>query len=276
MTYQQYKIDYDSKFKEILEQSYIDPHKEVERPPIALSKGTTGGTFNDPISICTYGNFSFIQAPPKTRKTFLVSLFASVYLADKNKYGLDIQGHSGGRKLIHYDTEQGEYHAQKVFNRIANMSEGKGEYLSYGLRRYSPKERLAFIDWHLSQEDNVGLVIIDGVADLVNDVNDLESSSEAVQHIMRWTQDYNIHIITVIHSNWNSTKPTGHLGSFLEKKTETQIALSLTEDEKATIVNCKRSRGISFDDFAFSIEDNKPFVLENLPDNISGEAYVNL
>jgi hypothetical protein len=276
MTYQQYKIDYDSEFKEILEQSYIDPHKEVERPPMAISKGFVGGPFNDPIPICTYGNFSFIQAPPKTRKTFLVSLFASSFLASKTDYGLDIQGHSGNRKLIHYDTEQGEYHAQKVFNRVATMSDNKGNYMSYGLRRYSPKERLSFIDWHLSQEDNVGFVVIDGIADLVNDVNDLEASSEAVQHLMRWTQDYNIHIMTVIHSNHNSSKPTGHLGSFLEKKTETQISLSLTEDEKSTVVKCKRSRGVSFDDFGFIIENNKPQVLEHLPDDVLGEAYVNL
>lgn len=276
MKYQQYKIDYDNKFKEILQQAYIDPNKEVERPPMAISKGDTGGVFKDPIPICTYGNFSFIQAPPKTRKTFLVSLFASSFLASETKYGLDIKGYSNGKKLIHYDTEQGEYHAQKVFNRVVNMSSDKGTYLSYGLRRYSPKERLSFIDWHLSQEENIGLVIVDGIADLVNDVNDLEASSEAVQSLMRWTQDYGIHIITVIHSNYNSSKPTGHLGSFLEKKAETQISLSLTEDEKSTIVKCKRSRGISFDTFAFNIEENKPQVLEHLPDEILGEAYVNL
>ena len=43
---------------------------------------------------------------------------------------------------------------------------------------------------------------------------------------MKWTQDYNIHIITVIHS----IGTYGHLGSFLEKKTETQITVTPTED----------------------------------------------
>jgi hypothetical protein len=35
---------------------------------------------------------------------------------------------------------------------------------------------------------------------------------------MKWTQDLNIHIITVIHSNFNSDKATGHLGFFYGKE----------------------------------------------------------
>ena len=37
---------------------------------------------------------------------------------------------------------------------------------------------------------------------------------------MEWSQKFNCHIITVIHSNFGSDKPTGHLGSALEKKRE--------------------------------------------------------
>ena len=40
---------------------------------------------------------------------------------------------------------------------------------------------------------------------------------------MAWSTVYDCHIVTVIHSNFGSDKPTGHLGSFLEKKAETQI-----------------------------------------------------
>jgi hypothetical protein len=53
---------------------------------------------------------------------------------------------------------------------------------------------------------------------LVSDVNNLEESNACVQKLMEWSAIYNCHIITVIHSNYGSSKPTGHLGSFLEKK----------------------------------------------------------
>ena len=203
---------------------------------------------------------------------------ASVYLSDKNEFGKDILGKREDRKLIHYDTEQGEFHAQKTFNRIVKMAETDENYLPFALRKYSAKERLEFINWHLYKEENIGLVIIDGIADLINDVNDIEASSDLVQYLMKWTQELNIHIMTVIHSNWNSDKPTGHLGSFLEKKTETQIALKNdSEDDSLVLVKCKRSRGYSFNDFAFRINsDNYPEVVGDLPSLINGDPFINI
>ena len=56
-------------------------------------------------------------------------------------------------------------------------------------------------------------------------VNNIEESNKVVQKIMEWTAKYKCHMVLVIHSNFGSDKPTGHLGSFLEKKTETQIQL---------------------------------------------------
>ena len=81
--------------------------------------------------------------------------------------------------------------------------------------------------------------------------------------------------MTAIHSNWNSEKPTGHLGSFMEKKAETQISLELTEDSSIAVAKCKRSRGYSFDDFAFKVDDSGiPFVLESIPDQIDKDKYL--
>ena len=109
-------------------------------------------------------------------------------------------------------------------------------------------------------------MIIDGVADLVSDVNDIKESNDIVQKIMYWTEKYNIHIVCVIHSNHNSEKPTGHLGSSLEKKTETQIKLQLNEDDENIVqVHCKRSRSIPFEDFSFEVcRDGYPRIIDKI------------
>lgn len=274
MTLNQLDHSDSEKFKRILEESYMDPTKEVGYPPVAISMGYSGPNDEFPICLGTYGNFSFIQAPPKSRKTFLVSLLTSAYLADETEYTKGLKGHSDGRKVIHYDTEQGEFHAQRVFKRIHTMSEGKGSYSPYSLREYSFQDRLEFIDWHLYNVNNLGLVVIDGIADLIPDVNDINMSNELVQYLMRWTKELQIHIITVIHSNYNSTKPTGHLGSFLEKKTETQISLQV--DEGMTIVKCMRSRGQPFETFQFDIRNSKPIILGPIDDNVAGQNFINL
>lgn len=260
----------------IAEECTIDTATVMEYPPTALSLGektiqSKGGDITMPIPIGTYGNFSFVQAPPKSKKTFFVSLLASVYLSGGNNFGGKIKGHRDGRCLMHFDTEQGHWHSQRVFKRVQDMSNTKevGCYHTYALRTIGYKERLQFIEYCLEQNKGKnGLVIIDGIADLVSDVNNLEESNLCVQKIMQLSAKYNCHIVTVIHSNYGSDKPTGHLGSFLEKKTETQIQLEVNTVNKEWItVSCKRSRGYAFETFSFSINEfGLPFVVGEIYD----------
>ena len=260
----------------IAEECAIDTNDVMEYPPTALSLGektiqAKGGDITMPIPIGTYGNFSFVQAPPKSKKTFFVSLLASVYLSGGNNFGGKLKGHRDGRCLMHFDTEQGHWHAQRVFKRVQDMSNTKevGCYHTYALRTIGYKERLQFIEHCLEQNKGKnGLVIIDGIADLVSDVNNLEESNLCVQKIMQLSAKYDCHIVTVIHSNYGSDKPTGHLGSFLEKKTENQIQLEINTVNKEWItVSCKRSRGYAFETFSFSINEfGLPFVVGEIYD----------
>jgi len=248
------------KFKELLGRCNIDRKEEIKYPPIALSMGTKtlntkNGKIELPTPIGTYGNFSFVSAKPKTHKTFFISLLASVYLSGKNRFGSSIIGHRENHSVIHFDTEQGNYHAQKVFKRVVDMSEvaNKENYHTLALRTLNYRLRIDFIEQYLKNTENVGLVIVDGIADLCSDVNNIIEANEVVQKMMEWSAIHNCHIISVIHSNWDTDKPTGHLGSFMEKKTETHIQL---EHNKNSIkVKCKRSRGFPFESFDFRINE---------------------
>ena len=248
----------------IEEDCTINAKEKIEYPPVAISYGenlikTSNGDMLLPIPIGTYGNFSFVQAPPKTKKTFFVSLMTSIYLGTKNNFGGNIQGHRGDKNVIHIDTEQGKWHAQRVFKRILDMNDSDYSefYHTFGLRALGHKTRIEFIEYCLEHKvNNTGLLIIDGIADLVSDVNNIEESNACVQKIMEWSAKYNIHIMCVIHSNFGSDKPTGHLGSFLEKKTETQIQLEAnTVNKEWVTVKCRRSRGYSFETFSFKVNE---------------------
>jgi len=268
--------------EQIEKDCFVDTTEIISYPPVALSLGehtinTKTGLKTYPIPIGTYGNFSFVQAPPKTKKTFFISLLASVYLSGKNRFGGDIQGHKEDRCLIHFDTEQGKWHSQRVFKRVLDMNDGKdvGCYHTFGLRTVGYKTRLGFIEYYLKykiEKGKVGLVVIDGIADLVSDVNNLEESNKVVQKIMEWSAKFDCHIITVIHSNFGSSKPTGHLGSLLEKKCESQIELELnTVHTEQVTVKCKRSRGYSFETFSFKVNDvGLPEVVGNVYDHLEG------
>lgn len=248
--------------QEQLERCYISPNKKLDHPPIALSYGTHSyktkeGEVTYDTAIGTYGNFSFIQAAPKTKKTFLVTLLSAAYIGGADKFTGRLKGHRDGRCILHFDTEQGAFHAQRVFSRTLDMCGVEDEcYRTYGLRALSHKERLNVIRVGIEDTPNVGLVIIDGLADLVSDVNNIEECNAVVQEIMTLTQAFNIHIVTVIHTNFGSNKPTGHLGSAMEKKAETQIQLEKDgTDSNIIMVKCRSSRGKSFDDFSFYVNE---------------------
>ena len=265
----------------IEEECVIDINKKIEHPPVAISFKTKETTTKDgvksfPVPIGTYGNFSFVQAPPKSMKTFFVSLLGSAFCNPKGKYTRGMDSFRDNKHFVHFDTEQGEWHAQRVFKRIQWMNKGIGLdfYHTFALRKISYRSRIDFIEYYLDcmreEGKEIGLVVIDGVADLVSDANNLEESSAIVQKIMAWTTIYNCHIVTVIHSNNGSDKPTGHLGSFLEKKAETQIQLSRDENKLGAItVSCKRSRNTPFEQFDFKLDE------QGLPKVINTDDLVN-
>jgi len=62
------------------EDCFINPLEKIEHPKPAISFGfksyeTKDGKIEYPTPIGTYGNFSFIQAPPKSKKTFFCFVF---------------------------------------------------------------------------------------------------------------------------------------------------------------------------------------------------------
>ncbi len=258
---------------------FVNTKETIEYPPVALSygekllKAKTGDSLL-PIPIGTYGNLSVVSAPPKTKKTFFISLLASVYLSGSNIYGGKIKGHRSNGHLIHIDTEQGLWHCQKVFKRVYDMNSNINPdiYHTFGLRTVSFKQRIQFIEYYLSQKiKEPSLVIIDGIADLVSDVNNLQESNDCVQKLMEWTANYNCHIINVIHNNFGSSKMTGHLGSLLEKKCETHIELEAnTVNKEWVTVHCKRSRGFAFETFSFKVNElGMPSVVNNFYDPLN-------
>lgn len=244
--------------------SLVDLTKRPERPETVISIGTynwNGKIYDNPVM--TAGEMSAISAPSKSYKTYFVTHLASAFIKSSNcEYLNMIKGHrQQNDALICNDTEQGKYNAWWTFYRVKQMS-GLDDipfFYPFKLRHLSPKKRVTFID-NIIKSDITGykpkLIFIDGVADLIEDTNDLVMSNEISEKIMTWTDVYNCHVCVVIHNAFNTVKPTGHLGSAIIKKAESVINLKPEIDEngkKTGIVNVNHqySRKAPFEDFKF-------------------------
>lgn len=256
-------------FKELHDTHFIDIDEVLKPQPVAISIGQTMYKGNYyPIAYGSYGDFSCIVGASKSKKTFLKSLLTACYIGgNANNFASEIRGHDTKDKfVIDIDTEQSEFHSQRVFRRVAEMvGINPSFYKPFSLRKLSANERLDFINWIFTESEykgNIGLVCIDGVADLVNDVNDLEASNKVAQKLLEWSAKENCHIITVLHRNFQSKKPTGHLGSAVLKKAETVVFVEKEDD--FTIVNPEYTRNQPFENFMYGVDENwLPYVVED-------------
>ena len=251
------------------EDASIDVEEVIKYPPVAISCGiyqdrNFDGSYTEyPVPIGTDGNFSFVQAFPKVGKSFFMSLLVSAYQSGSNGYTGKIKGHRRGRKIIHFDTEQGRFHVSKLARRplVMNKLQNDKDYHIYAMREFGWKSKIDFIEHILFdkfENEEIGLVIIDGCADLCSDVNNMEQANNVAEKLLQWSGKLNAHITTIIHQNFGSDKPSGNLGSALEKKAESQIKLEKNNANKGWItVECKRSRNRPFETFSFQVNQNE-------------------
>lgn len=248
-------------FKKILKDSLIDPAEEIKQQPIALSIGESNYKgINYPIPFGSYGDFSCIVGASKSRKTFFKSMIEAAYIGGKsNVFNPSIKGFNNENKFVlSFDTEQSHYHAQRVQRRVLELIGSNCDYYkTFGLRSYTPLERLQFIDWIVYESDyknNIGLMSIDGYVDLVTDFNSLEQASGLTEKLLKWTADGKMHCTGILHKNFGTAKPVGHVGSSVLKKAETVVFVEKEDDN--TIVKCEYSRNQSFKNIKFYVDDN--------------------
>lgn len=242
----------------------IRPDEDILPPPVCLSIQQQGGTS----TFGTLGNFSVLIGKAKSRKTFATS----VALAAALKRDVILNRVAGSfdedkQTVLYFDTEQGRYHVHRVVKRICRLANQPAppNLLAYSLRSLPTEQRLGFIQWHIYNTQNVGLVVIDGIRDTVQDINDNAEATERVGDLLRWTEQRNIHILTVIHMNKGNDQIRGTIGTELQNKAETVVSVVVDPANKdVSIVTAELCRDKGFEPFAFSInEQGIPFIVED-------------
>ena len=220
-------------------------------------------------TIATFGNFSASTGKAKSKKTFNISAMVAAAITNSTVLNYRACLPEGKRNILYFDTEQSKFHCHTVLERIYKLSglslqEDDPRLMFWGLREYTPKLRIAVIDYALRKYDEVGLVIIDGLRDLMYDINNGKEATDVMTVLMAWTSVYELHIHTVLHLNKNDNNPRGHIGTELENKAETVLIISKnTMNNSVSEVKPMHMRDKEFTTFAFHIDDNKLPVLDS-------------
>jgi hypothetical protein len=216
----------------------------------------------------TLGNFSLVKGKAKSKKSFFINMAIAAAVGKgllQNKLRSPLK--DDFNQVLYFDTEQSKYHVQKAVKRICSQIgvEIPSNLNTYGLRKSRPSERLKLVEYAIENTPNLGFVVIDGIRDLVTSINDEAEASNIASKLLKWTEEFNIHIIVVLHENPGSDKARGHIGTELTNKAETVIALEVDKsDDNISTVTAGFCRNKSFKPFAFEItDDGLPKIIED-------------
>lgn len=247
--------------KNVLLQKYrIDPTVEIMEPPVYCK-------IDDKPSM-TAGNFSLINGKAKSGKTFLLGAMVGSMTNNSAQLRI-IQGclPSDKNVILYFDTEQSTFHAARTIKRICKLIDNPDpcNLIAYGLRPLTPSERLTAIEDAISSTENLGAVAIDGIRDLLTmGINDEAEATSLTSKFLKWTSDFDIHIILLLHQNKTDLNARGHIGTEILNKAETVLSVCKEAKTNTFVVSCEYSRDIAFDDFGFIIDNG-----EILPSNLS-------
>ena len=229
----------------------------------------------DPIPLITRNGRMFLSRnnlctivgrPKAGKSTLLTAIVATAYT------GCDCLGFSsdGHFKTLWIDTEQAPDDSARMWRgvyRLAGVPVQNDDALVFLRLLETPiNERLKCME-AVIRETRPDLVIVDGVADMMKNTNDIEESQALVTAIRQINTRYSCGIVLILHVNWRDEKARGHLGTVLQHKSETVALLEHTAGMDSPVkVIPQLTRKAPFSDFTFEIdtETGKP-VLSDVP-----------
>lgn len=212
-------------------------------------------------TIGTLGNFSASTGKAKSKKTFNISAIVAAALTNDEVLHYSACLPPDKRKILYVDTEQSRYHCHKVMERILRLAglptdQDRDDFVFIVLREQTPDMRKRIIEYMLENMPDVGLLIIDGIRDLMYDINSPSESTDLINLLMRWSSGYNLHIHTVLHLNKGDDNTRGHIGTELNNKAETIMQIEADKDDKSiSVVEALHIRDREFESFAFRINN---------------------
>jgi len=241
-------------YKTLLSNCRISVNDIISAPPICIEIIVDGV----PHTFGTLGNFSLLIGKAKAGKTFALSLILAASLINGTPFQKVLRTNFPDNKktILYFDTEQSGYHVHNALKRICSLSDVRlpDNLIVYSLRGHTPAERLAMIEFAIYDDENIGMVVIDGIRDLITAINDEEQASMITSKLLKWTGALNIHIITVLHQNKSDQNARGHLGTELTNKSETVVSVSKAENKNVSVISAEFCRDKDFEPIAFSID----------------------
>lgn len=209
-----------------------------------------------------------VVGPQKSSKTSIVAAITASAIGNRScplvSFDMDIEG----KNAVYFDTEQSAFfykRTQEMIYRMAGLYQNTDKYQAYHLRRLPAAQRLKGIDLELRGRKDLGLIVIDGLVDLLENFNSEVESARVMESLLRWSDETGAMILTVLHLTKADGFIRGHLGTALQNKYDAGIQVNKDGEESIFRVRCRDSRFMPFPPFEFTKDEHGYPVFEGGP-----------
>ena len=189
----------------------IDLRKEYPDIKFLLKLGNVG--------CCPAGEIVAFKGKAKNGKTKEEQIWQTAFLKG------DCMGFKAVQKdlrLLHCDTEQSVLSTAKLVRQVHrsvgwSTHENHPNYMALNLRADSTESRPKIIEQAI-KEYQPDVVFIDGIKDLLFDINNQTEATNLINFLLRLTKEYGCTLVCVLHENKADQNLRGSIGSELLNK----------------------------------------------------------
>jgi len=184
-------------------------------------------------NIGSLGNFILLTGRPKSGKSKYISGKAASALTGKEVFGMQIKLPNEKNRVAHWDTEQNkyDYHAMiKLIQKLAGLDEVPKHFNSFHCRRDNAATIIAMVEYYLKCYPDTGVIILDGLLDMIDRFNDEGQSKMLVNFLKRITDEHNVLVIGVLHRSVTNDKSLGHVGSIADRAAQSVLIVEKNKE----------------------------------------------
>ena len=244
-----------NEFNELKKDFVIDRNIEYPDPDYLIEIGG--------VPTMPKGNLVALSAKWKNGKTFFCDILTAIFLGS-DQFAACHSRQAQGRVLF-FDTEQAKSDTARIGKIIEAMTpqERHKDFEVFCLREAgtgTDEDQSATISRfglikRAIMHDHPDLVIIDGIADLIYNYNDVIESQDIVNELAAIANHYNCCIVVVMHQNKGSHDKNmkGHLGTMLYQKCSD--VFNVEKCGSVFVASHAVSRHRQCDDIAFKLDE---------------------
>lgn len=201
-------------------------------------------------NIGTLQNFVTITGMQKSGKTTFMSAMIAAGLTNTEQLGMRLRLPENKRKVAYFDTEQGDYDFYKTMDRVKSFCQVDKlppNFDSYNLREDEPHEMVWMIEKYLQLNSDCGLLVVDGILDLIESYNDEAESKRLINTVKRITKVHNLLALLTLHKGKTTSNTLGHLGSMADRAAQSVLMVEKVKERNTFLLKSDYLR--SADDF---------------------------